>query len=330
MRKNKLPTFIVTTGDPDGIGPEVSYKALAQTHPSLRASFVVVRSQNIAPSLLRLADRHFKRYQYSSLLEALAAPLRPHQLKEVITESSPAQWVYEAGTLASRQKVAGIVTAPLSKTLISAAGYPARGHTEILQHVSRSKHVTMSFWGPKFSIALASIHVPLRHVPEVLTPKSLENHLKNVALYFPHSRTRQLRIGVLGLNPHAGESGIIGTEESKLFEPIIKKIRAQFPNVLFSDPLVPDAAFLKNHIQKYDVFFCAYHDQGLIPFKMAHGQSHGCQITLGLPFIRTSVDHGTAKDIFGKNKAHPGSMKDALSLAVQLYLQNTFPRQKVK
>lgn len=319
MKRNKPSVFVVTTGDQDGIGPEVSYKALSLLGPQPRTSFVIFRSQKVSPSLLRLVDRHFQRTQFNSLENALSAPAQPEVLREVVSTELPPQWVYQAATCAMSPKVAGLITAPLSKTLILSAGFKEKGHTEILKKVSRSPNVTMSFWGPEFSVALGSIHIPLHQVAKSFTADSIEMHLTNIVRHFPRPHRRRLRVGVLGLNPHAGEAGLIGIEEQRILNPTLKKMRLRFSDIVFSDPLVPDAAFIKGQSCKYDIFFCPYHDQGLIPFKLVHGQSRGCQISLGLPFIRTSVDHGTAKDLFGKNLANPGSMKDALSQALSLY-----------
>lgn len=319
MKKNKSSVFVVTTGDQDGIGPEVTYKALSLLGSQPNTSFVIFRSRKVSPSLLRLVDNRFQRNQFDSLEDALSNTVRPENLCEVVSAEPPPKWVYQSAKYALSGKVAGLITAPLSKTLILSSGFKERGHTEILQKVSRAPHVTMSFWGPEFSVALGSIHIPLSKVVKSFSPQSIEAHLTNIIHHFPRPKRRKLRVGVLGINPHAGEAGLIGIEEQSVLSPTLKKMRQLFPSVMFSDPLVPDAAFLKGQSCKYDVFFCPYHDQGLIPFKLVHGQSRGCQISLGLPFIRTSVDHGTAKDIFGKNLADPGSMKDALLQAINLY-----------
>lgn len=318
-KNNSIDILAITTGDQDGIGPEVTYKALGHLGPQAGAALIVFRSQKISRSVLRLADQRWQRFQVASLDEALNSKFTPEMLIEVVSKTLPPQWVETVAQAAVQKRLAGLVTAPLSKTLIKAAGLREVGHTEILARVAKVKPLTMSFWGPQFSVALGSIHIPLKDVPTHVSTDSLTHHLRHVVMHFPRpSSRRQLRIGVVGLNPHAGEQGVIGSEEKRFFVPALKKLRREFPNVFFSDPLVPDAAFLPKNQKLYDLFFCAYHDQGLIPFKMAHGQSRGCQISLGLPFVRTSVDHGTAKDLFGKNKADSGSMQDAIATALRL------------
>ncbi|MEK6554999.1 MAG: 4-hydroxythreonine-4-phosphate dehydrogenase PdxA, partial [Bdellovibrionota bacterium] len=123
-------------------------------------------------------------------------------------------------------------------------------------------------------------------------------------------------LALVGLNPHSGEGGLIGNEEISVLNPVLKSLNEK--GLKIEGPLVPDSAFLKTNWKKYSFFICPYHDQALIPFKMIHGQDMGVHMTLGLPFVRTSVDHGTAKDIFNKNKANPGSMIDAIKWAMQL------------
>lgn len=319
MRKNNSVNFVaITTGDQDGIGPEVAYKALGELGPLAGVATIVFRSKRVSPKILHFADKKWHRFQVASLEEALAFKFKPKTLIEVVNDVPPPRWVEAAATAAYKKRISALVTAPISKTLIQSAGLKEVGHTEILARVARTKTLTMAFWGPQFSVALGSTHIPIKDICSSITAVKLTHHLRQVVLHFPKPARRPLRIGVVGLNPHAGEAGLIGKEEVRIFAPALKTLRREFPKIHFSDPLVPDAAFLKENQQHYDVFFCTYHDQGLIPFKMAHGQSHGCQISLGLPFVRTSVDHGTAKDIFGKNKADSGSMQDAIAMALQL------------
>ncbi|MEN0058579.1 MAG: 4-hydroxythreonine-4-phosphate dehydrogenase PdxA, partial [Bdellovibrio sp.] len=209
-------------------------------------------------------------------------------------------------------------TGPLSKTLIYESGLRDMGHTDILKRVSKTQNVHMGFLGREFNVLLATAHIPLNKIAQSLTTENLSlalinaNHLRKI---LPTSLARK-PIGLLGLNPHAGEAGLIGDEEGQLFPSLLSFARQH--KIPVSGPLVPDAAFLKSNWKKYSVFLALYHDQGLIPFKLVHGQQSGVHISVGLPFIRTSVDHGTAKDIFEKNKALPHSMRDALTWAVKL------------
>ena len=174
----------------------------------------------------------------------------------------------------------------------------------------------MGFVGNKFNVVLATGHIPLSAVAQDLTVDKIIGACRaafDLRAQLP-VRRRKLPIGLLGLNPHAGDGGIISTEEGSIFSVALERLAAmQIPVV---GPLVPDAAFLKEAWSKYSSYVACYHDQGLIPFKAIHGFDSGTHLTLGLPLKRTSVDHGTAKDIFGKNKANPGSMVSALRWAI--------------
>lgn len=166
----------------------------------------------------------------------------------------------------------------------------------------------MAFAGQNFNILLASDHIALEKVPQFLTKKTLSEAIGNARKFKALLKSKK-KIAILGLNPHAGEKGMLGQFEKKF-------MAALPPDVV--GPLVPDAAFLKANWNKYSVFICLYHDQGLIPFKLVHGQDSGVHITVGLPFIRTSVDHGTAFDIYNKNLANQASMLDAINLNLKL------------
>ncbi len=166
----------------------------------------------------------------------------------------------------------------------------------------------MGFVGKEFNVLLATDHISLSSVESQLLNGEFKKALRSADLFRKMLKDKR-KIGVLGLNPHAGEKGIIGNCESRLF----KKLPPQFEG-----PLVPDAAFLKKNWKRYSVFQCLYHDQGLIPFKMQHGQDSGVHVTIGLPFIRTSVDHGTAEDIFNKNIANCSSMLEAIELNLRI------------
>lgn len=320
MKKNKLfSALALTTGDQDGIGPEISYKSLAKIGPQHNVQFIIFRGTTVSRKVLSSVDKTFSRIQLSSLSAALTLSFSSNRIIEIVSNENPARWVELVARASMQKQIAGMVNAPLSKTLIRQAGLKDLGHTDILTRISKTKKVTMSFWGPSFSVALATTHLPLQAVHKKISAKELAVHLENTIHYFPRRLPKKkFRIGIVGLNPHAGETGLIGKEELKIFNPLLKKLRLKFPHVELSPPLVPDAAFLKMNVSKYDIFFCSYHDQGLIPFKLIHEQSRGCQISLGLPFVRTSVDHGTAKNLFGKNQADIGSMVDALKMAIRL------------
>lgn len=316
----KKPVRIaITTGDADGIGTEVTAKALAKLKPKPGVTFMLWRSPLCPKSHLSQIDRHFKRITVNSWPEALKVIPDSHkQIVDINSNLPPPIWVETTAQASHFGHVDGMVTAPLSKTSIRAAGLSDMGHTGILKRVSRAKELFMGFIGDKFNVLLATGHVPLSDVPSVLTESRLtkailaSDQLRRVLDKKMASRP----LALIGMNPHAGEDGMIGQQELKVFATSLEKVRDE--GVEIEGPLVPDAAFFPKNWSKYSIYIASYHDQGLIPFKMMHGQESGIHVTMGLPFIRTSVDHGTAKDIFGKNKADPRSMTLAIEWAIRL------------
>ncbi len=317
MAINKKLRIVITSGDQDGIGPEVSAKALAKIGALKDIQFFLWRSPTFGRRWLQLLDKKFKRISVPSWPEALRiAPNRKLLIDIVSTSPAPA-WVEASAQGAMLKSIDAMVTAPLSKTLIAQSGFKDLGHTDILARVSGKKNLFMTFLGKHYHVLLASGHLPISQVANSLSPERLELALAAAHRLCSHLKTKsgKPQIALLGLNPHAGEEGLIGVEEKDYFVPLIKKLSAaSFP---VHGPLIPDAAFTKKNIKKYDFFVAPYHDQGLIPFKMSHEHS-GCHLTMGLPFVRTSVDHGTAKDLFGKNKADSSSMQEALKHAIVL------------
>lgn len=307
---------VVTTGDIDGIGLEVAAKALHALGPQKNVQIILFRSENADPRYLKLLDEKWSRITVDSFEEALK--INGPYLVDIESDLAPARWVEITALACLKNKVHAIATAPLSKTSIKAAGYKDLGHTDILKRVSKAKHVNMGFVGDKFNVVLGTGHSSIKDVPSKVTFKNISSALKNANELRKKLDKKQAKkpIAVLGLNPHAGEEGLIGKEELALFPKL--KVFAKTHKIPFEGPLVPDAAFFKSNWEKYSLYLTLYHDQGLIPFKLVHGQDSGVHITLGIPFVRTSVDHGTAKDIFGKNIANPSSMKDSIIWAIKL------------
>lgn len=309
----------ITTGDIDGIGTEITAKALSKLRPQSGVSFLLWRSPRCPASHLRTIDRSFRRITVNSWPEALK--IIPNNQKEIVDINShlpPPAWVETSAQASHFGHIDGMVTAPLSKTTIAAAGFKDMGHTGILKRVSKVRELFMGFVGNEFNVLLATDHIPVAEITAALTAARLErailaaDQLRRVL--DKKSATRP--IAVLGLNPHAGEEGLLGGTEDKIHRPVIESLCEK--GLKISGPMVPDAAFFLKNWKKYSVFVASYHDQGLIPFKMIHGQESGIHVTMGLPFVRTSVDHGTAKDIFGKNKADPSSMRLAIEWAIRL------------
>ena len=190
---------------------------------------------------------------------------------------------------------------PMSKTQIQSSGYNKIGHTEILQTVAKCEDVHMAFIGKKFSVLLATPHIPLKNVSKALNLKVLKSAIRSANQLRSLLSNKQTKhpIAVLGLNPHAGENGLIGNEEEIIKHAIsdLKKRKNSHRR-----PTCSGCCFFESNWKKYSVYVACYHDQGLIPFKMIHGQESGVHITMGLPFLRTSVDHGTAKNILVKTR----------------------------
>jgi 4-hydroxythreonine-4-phosphate dehydrogenase len=309
----------LTTGDVDGIGTEVTAKALAKLKPQPGVSFILWRSPRCPPRHLSLIDRAFKRITVSTWPEALQ--VTPDSSKEIIDINSnlpPPTWVETTAQASLFGHIDGMVTAPLSKTSIAAAGLKDIGHTDILRRVSKAKELFMGFIGDEFNVLLATGHIPIEDVASQLTPARLERAIMAAEQMRAVLDKRQAAkpLALLGLNPHAGETGLIGHQEQKVHLAVMDTVREK--GIKIEGPLVPDAAFFRKNWSEFSVFIANYHDQGLIPFKMIHGQESGIHLTMGLPFVRTSVDHGTAKDLFGKNKADASSMTLAIEWAIRL------------
>ncbi len=306
----------ITSGDIDGIGTEVIAKALHKLRPQKNIQFILWRSPDCPSSHLRIIDKSFRRHSFTSWPEAMSyMPEHSKDLIEIISNLSPAVWVEQSAQAARFGHIDAIATAPLSKITIQKAGLKDIGHTDILRRVSGVGNVYMGFIGAHFSVVLATGHLPVQKIAKAWNAENLSGAVvaaKELRALFK-KREQNKPIGILGLNPHAGESGLLGNDIE-----IVKEVIKKNKDMHLSGPLVPDVAFQPDERGKHAIYISAYHDQGLIPFKMLHGRESGVHISLGLPFVRTSVDHGTAKDIFGKNKADYRSMLEALEWAINL------------
>jgi 4-hydroxythreonine-4-phosphate dehydrogenase len=216
---------------------------------------------------------------------------------------------------ALRGEVQAIATAPVNKEAFRLAGVPWNGHTDLLAHLTGASHVAMMFESEALRVVLATVHIPLVEVPRTLTKASLEATIDLTARELPRFGVARPRIAVAGLNPHAGEHGLFGSEEQSVIGPAVDACRIRGIDV--SGPFPADTVFVRARRGEFDVVIACYHDQGLIPVKLvAFGKA--VNVTLGLPIVRTSVDHGTAFDIAGKGVADPESMIAAVLLAARL------------
>jgi 4-hydroxythreonine-4-phosphate dehydrogenase len=223
--------------------------------------------------------------------------------------------VLRAAGDAKSGRIDAIVTAPLNKESLHAAGYPWPGHTEMLAEAAGTPDVAMMFVGGPLRVALLTIHRALRTVPDALTPGEVARVVRLVHRALPSFGASGRRIAVCGLNPHAGEGGLFGTEERDVIRPAVESLRAEGIDV--SGPYPADSLFVRASRGEFDAVVAGYHDQGLIPVKLlAFG--HAVNVTLGLPFVRTSVDHGTGFDIVEKGTAEGKSMVEAMKVAAVL------------
>lgn len=292
----------ITMGDPNGIGPEIVAGYL---------------KENPAEDILVIGNEKalgFFAPQLKCQVIDPAGELTEHSRGRPLADNGRASFLYiqKAIAMALAGEITAIVTSPLNKEALHLAGYHFDGHTEILAEASGVKKFGMMFWSPAFNVMLTTIHKPLKAVPALITQDRFKNTLELALLGMMQLGVSNPAIAVCGLNPHAGEGGIFGGEEQNILLPVIDCFRAAGHNI--SDPLPADTAFTPAKIKKYDIFIAHYHDQGLIPLKMA-AFDQAVNITLGLPFVRTSVDHGTAYDIAGRGLAHLGSLANAVEIA---------------
>lgn len=306
-------------GDPAGVGPEIVLKALRDSRVRRISNPVVVGDARLLAFLadkLGLKHLNVEVRNLSNLDLKALKPGRPTR------ESGKAmiRYVEEAALLAINGEVDAMVTAPIGKEAAKKAGFKFPGHTEFIAHLTGARDFRMMLGGSSLKVILVTIHEPLKMVPRLITGEAVFKTIKITDEAFKRYWLKRPRIAVAGLNPHAGESGIFGDEESRSIVPAVKK--ASRLGINATGPLPPDTVFYRAVRKKeFDCVVCMYHDQGLGPLKLLHFDD-GVNVTLGLPIIRTSVDHGTAYDIAWKGKARPESLIAAIETAVWMAKKN--------
>ena len=332
------PRLALTLGDGAGIGPELALRALAS--PDLAAGCqlcvygnrrllerVAAASGFALPEALavlppdRLADAPNGRPLLLDFPFGAADTLAPGRL-DAACGAMAFEWIRAAVRDIRANLADALVTAPINKEALHLAGVPFPGHTEMLAHLTGATDPCMAFYSPELIVSLVTIHEALADVPRLLSATRV---LRTVRLTHDACRRGGVaspRIGVLALNPHAGEHGLFGNEEALSIVPAIRSARSE--GIAAEGPLVPDTAFTwlgkKDAKAPFDAYVAMYHDQGLIPFKMAAFDT-GVNVTLGLPIVRTSPDHGTAFDLAWQGKASPASLFSAIALAARLASQ---------
>jgi len=325
------PRLAITMGDPAGIGPEVALKAIVALSSQMSFTPILVGD----PEVFRATARRLRlRRQLKEIeIELCDAAVVPESAREPGAPVSKAARAacgaaafdsILAGVQLVEQGIAdGLVTAPISKAHLAAAGRDFPGHTELLAELAGGVPVRMMLAGPQLRVVLATIHVRLAEVPQRLSVAGLvETFQITAAALREQLGLAEPRIAVAGLNPHAGEGGLFGDEEIRLITPAIRSARRRGWRV--EGPFAADGLFAHAASGAYDAIVCMYHDQGLGPFKLLHF-ADGVNVTLGLPYVRTSPDHGTAFDIAGSGKADARSMCAAIRFAVEAASRTAAP-----
>jgi 4-hydroxythreonine-4-phosphate dehydrogenase len=321
-----VPRIAITPGEPAGIGPDI---VIALAERSWPAELVVIADPTL---LAERADRlgiSIETRSWSSEFprSPSAAGMINVQVQNLVSNATPgrldsanADYVLNCLRQAADGCQQGIfdamVTGPVQKSVINEAGIAFTGHTEFLAEYTNAEQAVMLLTSGELRVALLTTHLSLREVPDAITGRRLQSTLRilhdGLRRYFGID---QPRIAVLGLNPHAGESGHLGLEEQQVISPALDGLRAE--GMQLSGPLPADTAFTPECLETADAILAMYHDQGL-PVLKHRGFGHSVNVTLGLPIIRTSVDHGTALDLAGSGRANPGSMVTALELAIDM------------
>jgi len=308
--------IVITSGEPAGIGPELCARIARNVGPNVELTCLVdqtlfddrARAVGIDPRQLPITIEH----------HALAVASRAGELD--VRNAGYVLGLLDAAVDGIRSgRFDAMVTAPVQKSVIAESGVPFSGHTEYLAARTGAPLPIMMLVADELRVALATTHLPLRRVPEAITQTKLVDILKIMHADLQRLwKIEQPRIAVCGLNPHAGENGLLGDEEIKVISPAIETARGLGINAF--GPIPADTAFVPREMQRYDAILAMFHDQGLPVLKHA-GFGAAVNVTLGLPIIRTSVDHGTALSLAGTGKADSGSLAAALDLAVRLVEQ---------
>ena len=322
-----LPVIAISIGDMNGIGPEVILKSLRDLKDSQTFTPVILGSSVIIEFYLRTLDFKLPFHSITSIEDIIDSEINvleclkdsPYIQPGVISKLSgaSAMQAIEKGIILCLQSSAhALVTAPISKEAIQKAGYPYPGHTEFLAAQTNCSEFMMMLVNDNLRVGLVTIHIPVSQIAQKI---EIETILKKLAIMHKSLKNdfgiQEPRIAVLGLNPHAGDGGVIGQEEIQTISPAIKQATDQGMHI--HGPFPADGFFGNRLYNQFDAVLAMYHDQGLVAFK-ALSFNAGVNFTAGLPIIRTSPDHGTAFDIAGRNKANHQSFMKALNLAIEL------------
>jgi 4-hydroxythreonine-4-phosphate dehydrogenase len=329
MHSTTIPRIVISAGEPAGIGPELCVQIAQHKHSS---TLIVAADPELLAQRARMLALPLELEQYLPDTDTETRPHQPGRLQIIpvsckattapgTLKPDNAGYVLECLDVAIQSCLAGesdaLVTGPVHKGIINEAGIPFTGHTEYLAQRCNAQQVVMMLATPGLRVALATTHLPLQQVSAAITRELLERviHILHQDLISRFGILKP-RILVCGLNPHAGEGGHLGHEEEQVIIPVIEQMRQQGMEI--QGPLPADTVFTPGHLQQADVILSMYHDQGL-PVLKHMGFGKAVNITLGLPMIRTSVDHGTALELAGSGSADPGSMLTAITTAAEMH-----------
>jgi len=283
------PIVAITAGDPAGIGPEIAQRAAADPRVIAVCEPRIYGAADDVRFAAGVLSAEAGRAAYETICSAVRDALDG--------------------------RVSAIATAPINKLAFSRAGLPWKGHTDLLAHLTHAPRAAMMFWSEPLRVVLATVHVPLSAVPALLTRNLLRDIIALTAHELPRFGIARPRLALAGLNPHAGEDGLLGSEDEAVLRPAVRDARER--GIDIEGPFPGDTIFGRAARGEFDAVIACYHDQGLIPVKLlAFGRS--VNVTLGLPIVRTSVDHGTALDRAGSGEVDAGSLSEALALAFEL------------
>ena len=325
---SSTPIIALTMGDPAGIGPEVIVKAFQDDTLPIQSRAVVIgdarllqeTAKKYAPEILiHTIDKPENGWYQTCTIDVIDLNNVPEGIPIGRPSAEAGRASYEAiktaVELALRDEVSAITTAPINKKSLHLAGHSFPGHTELLAQLTDSKQASLMMAGKSLRVVLVTTHVPLGQVQPLISEERVLNTIRLTHEWLYRHVTDVPNIAVTGLNPHCGDGGIFGKEETDFILPALKRVQTE--GIQASGPFSADALFGRTDSRKYDAVVCMYHDQGMIPVKM-DSDGQGVNITLGLPILRTSVDHGTAFDIAGRDRACPENLKMALRTAARL------------
>lgn len=319
-----LPPIAVSMGCPAGIGPEILCKLFSRDQMPAAGQAIVFGDIGVLRQAGRLVQHPPVIVPWQPGEPVLKGTLPVFQVGQIgdltvhwghpdrTTGKAMGRYIEEAVHHIEHGHCSALVTCPIGKKNLQDAGYQYPGHTEMLAALTKTAQVRMMMAGPRLKVVLATIHEPLRRVSALLSREEVRDCIETTRLALQRDfAVARPRIAVAGLNPHAGEASLFGTEEKDIIGPAVAECSTRGE---VSGPWPPDTVFYQAASGRFDAVVAMYHDQGLIPFKLLHFHD-GVNVTLGLPLVRTSVDHGTALDIAGKNCADPSSLAAALAMA---------------